>query len=318
MSKFLTILSALLVALVTSNLSAQTDPASSQMIRKVDSLFVIASSGELKYRDKVEPAIDAIAKIGKPAVPHLIDKFTTNSARERLTIINILTKIGSPAVPDLVSALSRKEWLVVKRVCWALGDIKDKNAIGPLVQISSHSNWQVREYCIGALGKIGSDDGLVIVLKAFEDSVGQVRKAAAYATGAIKNSDAIPALVNALGDDFYGARFAAMEALMTMDTSVVISELAAALQTATGLKANVICQTLGRLKNDAAINVLSIQLSSSNSEIRNYAAFAIVDADPLNQCGFYDEIKSKITDRLALVRIESARKSVHLSTDAAN
>jgi HEAT repeat protein len=188
MKKILVISTLLAITFVASSLMAQSDPATQAMKKKVDSLFVIASSGELKYRDKVEPAIEAIAKIGVPAAPHLIDKFTTNSARERLTIINILIKIGSPVIPDLVTALSRKEWLVVKRVCWALGDIKDKSAVKPLTQVANHRNWQVREYCIGALGKIGGDEGLSTILAAFDDSLGQVRKAAAYATGEIKNS----------------------------------------------------------------------------------------------------------------------------------
>ena len=48
--------------------------AETELKRKVDSLFVIASSGEVKYRDMVEPAKDSIAAIGADAVPILVDK----------------------------------------------------------------------------------------------------------------------------------------------------------------------------------------------------------------------------------------------------
>jgi HEAT repeat protein len=167
----------------------------------------------------------------------------------------------------------------------------------------------VREYCIGALGKIGSADGLNTVLAAFEDSLGQVRKAAAFASGELKNSDAIPPLVKTLGDDFYGARFAALEALMALDTTEVINELTASLSASKGLQTNLICKALARIGNDAAINELYIALNSDNPEHRNYAAFAIVEADPNNQCGYLNEIKSKVNDRLALLRIESAHKA---------
>jgi hypothetical protein len=112
--------------------------------RELDSLFVIASSGELRFREMVEPTIEKIAELGAPAVPLLIDKFTTKSARERLTIINILKKIGPDAVPDLIAALDRTNGLVVQRVCWALGDIGDTSATEHLIRSYGHGRWQVR------------------------------------------------------------------------------------------------------------------------------------------------------------------------------
>ncbi len=155
--------------------AAESNRTPLQLQKRIDSIFVIASSGELKYRDKVDPAIESLAKLGAKAVPALIDKFTTKSARERLTIIKILKKIGSPALPDLIDALSRPEWLVVKRVCWTLGDISDSASVLPLTGVASHDNWQVREYSIRALGKIGDLQAVAAVIKSFNDPVGQVR-----------------------------------------------------------------------------------------------------------------------------------------------
>ena len=39
--------------------------AQEELQKKIDSIFVIASSGELKYREMVEPAIDALAEMGE-------------------------------------------------------------------------------------------------------------------------------------------------------------------------------------------------------------------------------------------------------------
>ncbi len=297
------------LTITAAGFAATLDPATEKLYQKIDSLFVIASSGEVKYRDMVELAIDAIAKIGAPAVPPLIDKLDTQSARDRLTIISILTKIGSPAVPKLVEALGRPSWLVVQRVCWALGDIKDSVAIEPLKKVSVHPNWQVREYSVRAMGNIGSAKGLPTVLNAFSDSVGAVRKAAVFASGQIKHNDAIPKLVEALGDDFYGARFAAMEALVLLDTSAVIEKLKESTATAGGIKANMICQTLGKIGRSDALEILNVLLDSENPGMHTYAAIAIVSADPTDHCGYYVRIKEKITERLALVQIESARKA---------
>ncbi len=309
MRKYSAVCFCLIFVVFTNGNSAPLDPATQKLYQKIDSMFVIASSGEVKYRDKVEPAIEAIAKIGAPAVPPLIDKLDTQSARDRLTIISILTKIGSPAVPKLVEALGRPRWLVVQRVCWALGDIKDSTAIEPLRQVSFHPNWQVREYSVRALGNIGNTKGLPTVMKAFSDSVGAVRKAAAFASGQIKHKDAIPKLVDALEDDFYGSRFAAMEALLLLDTSSVVEKLKESAETASGMKANLICQTLGKIGKGEALDVLSVLLESNNPALRSYAAVAIVSADPADICGFQNRIYQKITDRLALVQIESARKA---------
>jgi HEAT repeat protein len=301
--------SATIFLAIVSAESAPLDPATQKIYRQVDSLFVIASSGEVKYRDKVEPATNAIVKIGATAVPHLIDKLNTHSARERLTLIDILTKIGSPAVPKLVEALGRPQWLVVQRVCWALGDIKDAGAVEPLKQTAFHPNWQVREYSIRAIGKIGDVRGVQSIIRAFSDSVGAVRKAAASAAGEMKSTETIHSLVSALGDSFYGTRFAAMDALLSMDTVKVIDALKEDLLFASNLKANLICQTLGKIGTTEALNVLSTHLESDKMEQRTYAAVAIAGADPDDLCGFGERIQKKVIDRLALVQIESARKA---------
>jgi len=308
----------LLVLVGASAYSAAGDPATQKLYQKIDSLFVIASSGEVKYRDMVEPATEAIVNIGVPAVPTLIDKLNTKSARDRMTIINILTKIGSPAVPKLVEALGRPDWLVVQRVCWALGDIKDSGAVESLKQVAHHPNWQVREYSVRALGLIGIARGLPTVINAFNDSLGPVRKAAAYAASGIKKSEVIPKLVGALGDDFYGARFAAMDALLLLDTAEVIMHLKDAIQSATGLKANLICQTLGKIGQGEAMDILNEQLDSDKMEQRTYAAVALVSADPNDICGFYDRIHKKVIDRLSLVQIESARKAAQNVSQASH
>ncbi|RME20715.1 MAG: hypothetical protein D6800_12870, partial [Candidatus Zixiibacteriota bacterium] len=119
------VLSAILVAMCP----VLTVYAQPNLKHKIDSLFIIASSGEVQYRDQNEPAMDAIAALGAPAVPYLIDKFTTKSARERWTVIWILQRIGSAAVPDLVKALGGDDPLVVRRIAWALGDIKDTASV---------------------------------------------------------------------------------------------------------------------------------------------------------------------------------------------
>lgn len=274
--------------------------------QKIDSLFVIASSGELKYRDLVKPGIDSIAAIGVAAVPILVDKFTTNSARERLTIINILKKIGSPAVPHLIVSLRRSEWLVVSRVCWTLGDIGDSAAVNPLVEACNHSGWQVREKALDALGKIKNNRAEETVLSALDDPIGQVRKAAVVASGKINLLGGINNLVHMLGDDFYGARMSAVSVLAGMDSTLVREALADSLRSENRLVGNLACRVLGLALTEEAVDLLIMQAESTDNNRRAHAIVALITGDPDNHWGYHDQMLEKESDRIVRLKIESA------------
>ena len=274
--------------------------------RELDSLFVIASSGELRFREMVEPAIEKIAGLGAPVVPLLIDKFTTKSARERLTIINILKKIGLDAVPDLVAALDRTNGLVVQRVCWALGDIGDTSATVHLIRSYGHGRWQVRDQAIGALGKTGDMRAEEVILEALADSIGQVRKAAAVAAGKLKITSAVDLLITRLGDSFYGARMSAVAALLALDTITVVSRLGDSFNSESKLVGDLACYVLGQLGNDEAMEILLGQVRSPNVNRRTHAALAIIAADPYDNCGYHRFFLEQESDRLARIKISSA------------
>ncbi len=279
--------------------------------QQVDSLFVIASSGEVKYRDMVEPAIEAIAAIGADAVPVLIDKFVTKSARERLTITNILKKIGAPAVPLLVEALNRSDGRIVQRVCAVLGDIGDTAAVGPLVAVTSHSRWQVRDQAVGALGKIGDHRADGPVMAALGDAIGEVRKAAAVSSGKLAIGAAVRRLVHVLGDDFYGARMSAAHSLLSLDTAEVTAVLADSLGSTNHFVGDLGCFILSEYTgDDRALNLLYSQSESSDALRRAHAVVAIIKADPEDLCGWHELLVDRESDRLARLKMQSALSSL--------
>lgn len=284
------------------------DPARSQsaLDKQIDSLFVIASSGEVKYRDLVDPAIEQIAALGPDAVPHLIGKLDTKSARERLTIINIFRKIGSPAVPDLLAALKLKDGLVVQRVCWALGDIKDSTAVKPLIAVCNHTNWQVRDQAIGALGKIGDNQADDAVMVAMTDSIGQVRKAASVSAGKLIIQEAAAELVSLLGDPFYGARMTALNSLLQLDTQLVVEIVTDSIHSDNKRVGNLCCQLLSKFATDPAIELLLNETNSPEPLRRGQAGVGIIRADPLDNCDYRKKFVPQETDRLTLLKFESA------------
>ncbi len=282
-------------------------PIQGQSIKKrVDSLFVIASTGTVQYRDMEQPAKDSIAAIGLPAVPLLIEKLDTHSARERLTVIRILDSIGVVAVPLLVEALDHPNGLVVQRICWALGDIGDSSAIDGLMNVSSHNRWQVRSQAVRALGRIKNDRAADIVIEAMRDSIGQVRKSAAVASGQIMIHESIANLVHLLGDDFYGARMTAMEALTKLDSSMVLEVLADSINSSDAFVVSQACRLMGEIGGDVAIDILR-QLVDSQADRRSRlsAATALLKADPQDLCGFRGQVMAQFDDRLDQIRLRS-------------
>ncbi|HKK20241.1 MAG TPA: HEAT repeat domain-containing protein [candidate division Zixibacteria bacterium] len=284
--------------------------AATSLDKRVDSLFVIASSGEIKYQKLVQPAIDRIAAIGVDAVPLLVDKMTTKSARERLTITNILKKIGSPAVPYLVQSLNNPDPLIVQRVCYALGDIRDTAATMPLTRETTDPVWQVREQSLDALGKLADMRAESAVVGGLTDTIGQVRKAATVAVGRIGIEKSVVQLVHILGDDFYGARMSAVDALMKMDTSKVIPAVHDSMTSPNPFVGDLGCFILGKIGSDRALNILMEQAINPDPRRRAHAVEAVIYADPLDNCGFRKGLIADETNRLVLLKITSAIQAV--------
>lgn len=283
--------------------------AQSAFEKKFDSLFVIASSGAIKYQNLTGPAMDSIAAMGVDVVPLLIAKFTTKSARERWTIIWVFQRIGSPAVPYLVRALKQEDDLVVPRVCWALGDIKDTAATLPLIEITRHRNWQARDEALSALGKIGDGRAADAVVEALTDSVGQVRKSAVVSCGQLGLTQAARQLVHTLNDDFYGARLTAVNSLLQLDTGLVFEIVRDSLNSPAAWVGHLGCRILGEIGTDNALQLLLQQTASTDPVRRAWAAEAIIRADPLDNCSFRQRFVPQETDPLVQLRIQSALAS---------
>jgi HEAT repeat protein len=300
MRKLLIIFSVLCFGPTARALSAYGEGKISQELSdKIDSLFVIASSGEIKYQKMVQPAIDSIAAIGASAVPRLIEKYDTQDARERQTINNILVKIGKPATPYLIKALSLDNAEQVSRICNTMGEIKDSAAVSALIDISEHDDWRVRSESIGALGKIGDKTGAQAIIKLLSDTVEIVRKSAAVAAGLLAIEEALPVLTHMLGDDFYGARLCASEALAKFgDAAVAI--INDSLSSRNILLGNLGCATLGKIGTDSAAASLLTQIRSEIPIRRAMAVEGLIIADRADICGEIELARENETDPIVL------------------
>jgi len=307
MKSIVTYIIAFLIISSAAIKAAEIPPPSSPVERKVDSLFVMASSGELKYRDMVEPAKEKIAEMGKAAVPRLIELYATKDARERHTINDILVKIGSPAVPVLVESLSLDDPWVVSRLAYSLGNIGDSSAVEGIIGVAYHEDWNVRSSSAGALGKIGDTDANETVIRLLDDENEIVRKSAAVAAGKLAIEKAIPELVGMLGDDYYGARYSASGALQKMGDKAIES-IADSLDSENELLGNMGCTTLGLIGGSTAAEILVEQLDSNSPIRRALAVEGIMRADSYLACGAVEILGEREKHPTVLFYIEQALK----------
>jgi HEAT repeat protein len=223
------IVAILLLGILTAA-SVATEAAQTTQ-QKFDSLFVIASSLDIKYKDQVAPAREAIAAMGTQVVPLLIDKLATVHARERVTLEDIFKKIGKPAVPYLNAALLKTDSLRLSRVALMLYFLPDSSSVNNLLKVTGNKYYWVRYQSIRALGKIGDHKAVDAVRKALKDKNELVRTIADWAGGLLMDKKLVYDLIKALDDSYYGVRMASHDALVKADcdlkTQYILSSLTA-------------------------------------------------------------------------------------------
>jgi len=180
---------------------------------KIDSLFVVASALDIKYKDSVEVARDSIAAMGTEAVPHLIDLLETPHGRERAALEAIFKKIGEKAVPQLNAALLDTDSLRLSRVARILVFFPDTSSVTNLLQIVDNPYYSARYQAIRALGEIGDLRAVPAIRTALKDTNELVRTIAVVSAGRLETPDLFPDMMVAFNDDYYGGRMSAHEAL---------------------------------------------------------------------------------------------------------
>jgi len=278
-------------------------PPRDDVERKVDSLFIMASSGEIKYRDLVEPAKDSLVAMGAAAVPRMVGKIDIKIAREARAVRNILIEIGSPAVSQLMTRLSDEDNTIISSTCYILGKIGDESAVEAIAGVSDYDDWRIRSSAVAALGDIGSESGYETIFAALDDDDGHVRKSAVVAVGKMLNDNSIARLVGMLGDEFYGARMCASEALVKFgEKSFEI--LADSMASDNELLGNLGCTTLGLIGGDSAAAILAGQFSSKSPLRRALAVEGILNSNSSTACGAVELHAKNEADPLVIYYIK--------------
>lgn len=205
-------------------------------------LITVLKDEEEAVREHAGVALGLMGeRIANPVVSGLIDALRGETKEVRRAAAAALGEIGDErAVPALIDVLRRKDEDVGVHdaTVWALGKIKNQNAVQIISEALNHENRGVRTKAARAIGEI-FDQGEVErerprlirqLSDMLQDDDNYIRRAAAEALGKIKDPAAVPALIAALKDKDGGVLEAATEALGKIKDPRAVQALASVMQ----------------------------------------------------------------------------------------
>jgi hypothetical protein len=192
----------------------------------------ISDLGSKKY-DVQDKAKKAIAAIGRPAVPGLVEALSSPRSELRSGAAWALGDIGDPAaVPALIALLSDREPDVAGAAATALGKLRDERAVEPLLaglQAPGADKGFGGYARLRALARIGTETALVALERmATAGSPPSLRADAVKTIGETRDPRFVETLGSALNDADAGVRTAAADQLRFFDGPRVIEVLEAA------------------------------------------------------------------------------------------
>ena len=235
---------------------------------KIGCPAVDALIGFLREKDDQlkQLAISALGKIGeKKAVKPLISCLRDNNLQIRVSAAGSLCNMGEEVVEPLLDALSESRPEVREASAGALGQMGDKRAVEPLIKLLSDKNFTVRKAATWALGRIDDDRTTGPLLSVVSDENPSVREAAAWALGKKGNTEAVEPMISLLRDDNVEVRKAAAGSLGNIGSSRAVNSLKALLEDDDEQIQKAAIVALGDIRSARAVESLIKLLEVQNS-----------------------------------------------------
>lgn len=160
-----------------------------------------------------EAAAETLGRIGDPvSIGPLVQILKDDDLGVRMAVGNALAKIGKPAVPTLTMVLTDSSNDVKKVAAETLGKIKDLESIEPLIQLLKDDDLGVRLTTVSSLQEVG-EPAVPSLIEALKNDNNNIRNGAATALGRIKDIAAIDHLCRLLKSKLRSDRIGAIEAL---------------------------------------------------------------------------------------------------------
>lgn len=170
-------------------------------------------------------AIEALTKIGDPSIKPLIQCLWDKDYSVRMKAAKTLEDIGwAPQTEEqkIFFNIAKQEWKDV---------IKHKNnALVPLIQCLKNENPHIRQGAIWALGEIRDKQAVEVLIRYLKDENTQVRRNIAEALGKTGDTRAVEDLIRCSEDEDQGVRINALGALGEIGDKRAIEHLIQGIQ----------------------------------------------------------------------------------------
>lgn len=160
-------------------------------------------------------AVDILVRMGRDAVPFLLDQAHCPDHDVRKFIVDILGEIADQrAIPRLLEALKDEDGNVRASAAENLGKLRAGEAVPALLDAMSHPDVLLRFTIFDALAKIGVPVPLARLLPFRDEKL--LRKALIDCLGAVGDAAAVSELVSGLTDPMRNVRDASLLALVAL------------------------------------------------------------------------------------------------------
>ncbi len=199
-------------------------PVSHELIGEIIELLHAEENAGLR-----NAAVEILGRIGRDAVPMLLDQAGCADHDVRKFIVDILGHIRAPeAIPTLIGALEDEDSNVRAAAAENLGELQSRAAVPALLKAMRHPDLLLQFTILEALGRIGAPLPIVELLPYKDEKL--LRKALIDCLGKTGDASAVTELVRGLTDSMRNVREAAIMATVEIagrHSRHVLRELAA-------------------------------------------------------------------------------------------
>lgn len=219
---------------------------------------------------------EAIAKIGKAAVPVLLQILQEDDAGRTLEAIIVLGRIKDPSAAEPIAAMLNHRFTIVRsHAVESLGLIGDPKSATPLIRMLSDPDAIVRAQTAAALQKVGDKRAVPGLLKLLTENDLDVCTRAAATLGELGERQAAPGLLPLLERPEPEVRCAAADALGKIGDEMAAEPLTQLFYDSDETVRLKAVSAFRKFRSASAVTPLLLLLDDGNVQIRQRAVDAL-------------------------------------------
>ncbi|MBF0544961.1 MAG: HEAT repeat domain-containing protein [Candidatus Riflebacteria bacterium] len=213
-----------------------------------------------------------------PEIQSLIEKLGSTNPAEANSAASSLSQLGKPALKALVEAL-KAPFPTPKWASWALGMMKDEEALDGLAGALKSENEKIRSFAISAIGEIKGKKAEEILINYSSDEKSLNREDAVFALAKIKDKECVKNFRAWLKDSNPKVRGEAAKAIGRLGDTESVNTLVEMIKTESDQDVRVrIIATLSSFSDPKALTAIRgyLQEKDENVKINSICALEIL------------------------------------------